>query len=109
CRYDVLHPAEFVGLENYRRLFLEDGLFWYSLANTAFMLLGLPATMAVGLGVAMLLNLQVRGMPIYRTIFYLPAIVPAVASAILWVWVLNPELGLINTFLRMIGVKDLPG
>ncbi|MFA9478110.1 extracellular solute-binding protein [Phycisphaerales bacterium AB-hyl4] len=107
-RYDVLHPAEFVGLENYRQLLFEDSLFWYSLANTGFMLLGLPLTMAIGLGVAMLLNMNVKGMAVYRTIFYLPAIVPAVASAILWIWVLNPEIGLVNSFLRMIGIRDLP-
>ena len=109
CRYDVLHEAEFVGLDNYRRLLFDDPLFWKSLANTGFMMLGIPLGMAVGLGVAMLLNTKVRGMQIYRTIFYLPAIVPAVASSILWIWVLNPQSGLINSFLKMLGVTDLPG
>jgi len=109
CRYDVLHEAEFVGLDNYRQLLFDDPLFWKSLGNTAFMMLGIPLGMAVGLGVAMLLNTKVRGMQIYRTIFYLPAIVPAVASSILWIWVLNPRSGLINSFLKMLGVTDLPG
>ncbi|NQT85915.1 extracellular solute-binding protein [bacterium] len=108
CRYDVLHPPQFVGWQNYRTLLTDDPLFWKSLANTAFMMLGVPLGMAVGLGVAMLLNAKVRGMQIYRTIFYLPAIVPAVASAILWVWVLNPEIGLVNATLRMLGVSDPP-
>ena len=108
CRYDVLHPAEFVGLENYARLFGDDPLFWKSLANTAFMTLGVPLGMAVGLGIAMLLNTEVRGMRIYRTVFYLPAIVPMVASAILWVWILNPEMGLVNSLLRIAGVADPP-
>jgi len=107
CSYDVLHEAEFVGLENYRRLF-GDSLFWKSLGNTAFMMLGIPLGMAVGLGVAMLLNAKVKGMQAYRTIFYLPAIVPVVASSILWIWVLNPEQGLLNSFLRMFGVTDPP-
>jgi ABC-type sugar transport system permease subunit/ABC-type glycerol-3-phosphate transport system substrate-binding protein len=108
CRYDVLHPAEFVGLDNYSRLFFDDPIFWKSLANTAYMMLGVPLGMAVGLGVAMLLNLEVRGMQIYRTVFYLPAIVPVVASSLLWIWVLNPEVGLINSLLRLAGIADPP-
>ncbi|NKB66578.1 MAG: extracellular solute-binding protein [Candidatus Latescibacteria bacterium] len=108
CRYDVLHPAEFVGLDNYRRLLFDDPIFWKSLGNTAFMMLGVPLGMAVGLGIALLLNAQVRGMQIYRTIFYLPAIVPLVASAILWIWVLNPEVGLLNALLRLAGWGDPP-
>jgi len=108
CRYDVLHPAEFVGLDNYIRLFSDDPLFWKSLGNTAFMMLGVPLGMAVGLGIAMLLNAEVRGMRVYRTVFYLPAIVPMVASAILWIWVLNPEMGLVNSLLRLAGVADPP-
>jgi len=108
CRYDVLHAAEFVGFENYARLFGDDPLFWKSLANTAYMMLGVPLGMAVGLAIAMLLNTEVRGMRVYRTLFYLPAIVPMVASAILWIWVLNPEVGLVNSLLRMLGVGDPP-
>jgi multiple sugar transport system permease protein len=108
CRYDVVRPAEFVGLENYRRLLSDDPLFWKALANTVFMMLGVPLGMAVGLAVAMLLNTKVRGMQIYRTIFFLPAIVPAVASSILWIWVLNPEAGLLNSVLRMLGWSNPP-
>ena len=107
CRYDVLHPAEYVGADNYRRL-AADPLFWKSLGNTGFMLLGVPLGMAVGLGVAMLLNTKVRGMQIYRTVFYLPAVVPVVAASILWIWVLNPDNGLINTLLKMLGVRNPP-
>lgn len=108
CRYDVLHPPQFVGLDNYRRLFADDPLFWKSLANTGFMMLGVPMGMAGGLGIALLLNANVRGMQVYRTVFYLPAIVPMVASSILWIWVLNPEVGLINAFLKMLGWADPP-
>ena len=108
CRYDVLHAAEFGGFENYARLFGDDPLFWKSLANTAYMMLGVPLGMAVGLAIAMLLNTEVRGMRVYRTLFYLPAIVPMVASAILWIWVLNPEVGLVNSLLRMLGIGDPP-
>ena len=104
----MLHAAEFVGFENYARLFGDDPLFGKSLANTAYMMLGVPLGMAVGLAIAMLLNTEVRGMRVYRTLFYLPAIVPMVASAILWIWVLNPEVGLVNSLLRMLGVGDPP-
>jgi len=108
CRYDVLHPAEFVGLDNYRRLFTADPLFWKSLANTGFMMLGVPLGMAVGLAIAMLLNTEVRGMQVYRTVYYLPAIVPMVAASLLWIWVLNPEVGLVNSLLRSFGVGSPP-
>ena len=108
CRYDVLSPAHWSGLDNYKRLLAYDPLFWKSLLNTAYMLLGIPLGMAVSLGIALLLNTEVRGMKLYRTIFYLPAIVPVVASSILWIWVLNPETGLVNSILRMIGFTELP-
>ena len=106
-RYDVIHHAEFIGAENYRKL-VSDPLFWKSLGNTAFMLLGVPLGMMVGLGIAVLLNQSVRGMRAYRTVFYLPAVVPVVASSLLWIWVLNPELGLVNSLLRIFGVDDPP-
>ncbi len=108
CRYDALNPAQWAGLENYRDLLLHDPLFWKSLGNTAYMMIGIPLGMAAGLGIAMLLNTEVRGMKFYRTLFYLPAIVPMVASAILWIWVLNPSNGLINAFLRLFGMSNPP-
>ncbi len=108
CRYDVLNSAQWVGFENYRDLLVNDPLFWKSLGNTAYMIIGIPLGMAAGLGIAMLLNTETRGMKFYRTLFYLPAIVPMVASAILWIWVLNPSNGLINAFLRMFGVNNPP-
>jgi len=109
CRYDVLHAPQFTGFENYRRLLTDDPLFWRSLGNTAFMMLGVPLGLAAGLGIAMLLNCEVRGMRVYRTIYYLPAIVPVVASSLLWLWVLNPEIGMVNSLLRVLGVTDPPG
>ena len=108
CRYSVLHPAEWSGLTNLHRLLFDDDMFWKSLLNTAYMLIGVPLGMAVGLGIALLLNSELRGMKVYRTLFYLPAIVPIVASAILWVWVLNPTNGLVNALLLMMGVSDPP-
>lgn len=99
CEYDVLHPVKWAGLSNYAEI-PHDPLFWKSLYNTLYMIVGVPLGMVVGLGVAMLLNARVKGMTVYRTIYYLPAIVPAVASSVLWIWVLNPQFGLVNVALQ---------
>ena len=104
CRYDVVNPAHLVGLGNYARMFAGDPLFWKSLGNTLFMVLGLPLGMALSLGIAMLLNMDVRGIAVWRTFFYLPSIVPAVASCVLWMWLLNPHSGLINVVLASTGI-----
>ncbi|HQL62131.1 MAG TPA: extracellular solute-binding protein [bacterium] len=93
CSYDVLHNPRFIGANNYAEAFTRDALFWKSLGNTAFMMLGIPIAMSVSLGIAMLLNMRVRGLGIYRTMYYLPAIVPMVAGAVLWQWLLSPQTG----------------
>lgn len=102
CDYDVLHPARWVGLENYRGLMTYDwGLFSKALYNAAFLAsIGLPLGIVTGLAIAMLLNANVKGMSWYRTLYYLPAIVPIVASAVLWLWVLNPQYGIVNAAWR---------
>ncbi|MFT3788916.1 MAG: sugar ABC transporter permease [Tepidisphaeraceae bacterium] len=97
-QYDVLSPARYVGAGNYGEV-LSDPLVYKSLGNTAFMLIRIPITMAIGLGIAMLLNRQLRGIGGYRTAFYMPAIVPVVASSLLWIWLLNPNIGVINQLL----------
>jgi multiple sugar transport system permease protein len=110
CQYDILHPVKWVGADNYASLLrfnrahdsieANDPLFWRSLWNTIYMVIAVPIGMAVGLGVAMLLNANVKGMAFYRTVFYLPAIVPGVAAAFLWIWILHPEFGLLNVSLK---------
>ena len=104
CDYDVLNPARFTGPGNYERMFTADPLFWKALANTLYMALGIPLGMAASLGIAMLLNLRVRGIAVWRTFFYLPSIMPAVASSILWIWIFNPVGGLLNGLLASFGV-----
>jgi len=106
CQYDVMSPPRWVGLQNYVDLFANDPLFYKSLYNTLFMALSIPLTMVAGLAIAMLLSSEMRGMAVYRTIFYVPAIMPAVAASILWLWIFNPQEGVMNNFLRSIG---LPG
>ena len=110
CQYNVVRPAAWIGIENYRILFTEDPLFWKSLYNTLFYTaLSVPAGLAFSIFLAMLLNQKVRGMAAYRTIFFLPTIVPIVASAVLWLWVLNPEGGLVNGMLRQFLGVEGPG
>ena len=104
CDYDILNPARFVGLANYRWMFTQDALFPKAIWNTAFMIIGIPLGMALSLGIALLLNLKVRGVAVWRTFFFLPSIVPAVASSILWIWIFNPNVGLLNNVLAAFGI-----
>ncbi len=84
-------------MTNYR-LLAQDPVFWKVVLNTTlYALMALPLGMIAALGVAMLLNLKIRGLSIYRTIIFLPSLVPTVASAMLWLWLFNTKLGLINT------------
>jgi len=113
CRYSVLRPPTFVGTGNYQRL-VHDELFWKSLANTGFYAaIAVPLGIAMALGLALLLNTRIRGLPLYRTFFYVPSIVPMVASSVLWIWLLNPQSGAINAVLRpllhAIGLGEPPG
>ncbi len=104
CHYDILSPAHWVGLDNFRWIFTQDPLFWKALWNTVFMIIGVPIGLVVSLSIAILLNQKMKGMAIYRTLFYLPAIVPAVASSLLWLWIFNPSHGLLNIALAKIGI-----
>ena len=104
CDYDILNPARFVGFANYHWMFTGDRLFWKSVGNTAYMIIGIPLGMALSLGIALLLNLEIRGVAVWRTFFYLPSIVPAVAASILWLWIFNPNAGLLNAFLASFGI-----
>ena len=103
--YHARAPLEWVGLKNYADL-LKDDLFWTSLYNTLYMVaIGVPLTLLVSFFCAVLLNLKVRGQSIYRVIYFLPSIVPTVASTILWLWILNPQTGILNTVLGYAGIE----
>jgi multiple sugar transport system permease protein len=108
CDYSVLQPAQFVGGANYADL-ARDEVFWRSLRNTAlYAAFALPLGLIVSLGLALLLNTGVRGMTLYRTIFFLPSLVPFVALAVLWLWIFNGENGVLNYFLSLLGIRG-PG
>lgn len=110
CSFDGIRTPRFVGLQNYRNLVTQDDLFWKALFNTIYMvLIGVPLSLLAGLGAALLLNQKVKGMAIYRTVYYLPSITPVVANSILWLWLLNPDIGLVNTALHHLGVAKPPG
>jgi multiple sugar transport system permease protein len=103
-KYDLV-SIQNVGVENYRRLFTEDPLFWKALKNTIFYaLVSVPLGIIGSLSIALLLNQNVRGQKLFRVCFYLPSLVPAVASALVWQWVFNSDNGILNTMLRMVGI-----
>lgn len=112
-RYSVMKPPVWVGAANYRHL-AHDELFWKSLANTSYYaVIAVPLGIVVALGLALLLNLKVRGQALYRTFFFVPSIVPLVASSVLWIWLFNPQNGAMNALLRPIlgrlGLGEPPG
>jgi multiple sugar transport system permease protein len=105
CDFALTVPrrsALWTGLDNYRQLF-NDSLFWKSLGNTLyFAAMALPAGMLVSLGLALMLNAKIRGQTFYRAIIFLPSLIPAVASAMVWMWMYNTEYGLLNFLLAKV-------
>lgn len=98
--YNILQPPQWVGLDNYVDMFTSDRDFWPSMQLTLFYaLLNVPLGMVGALGVALLLNQDVKAIGIWRTIYYLPAVIPAAAVALLWRWMFSPRSGLINSAL----------
>ncbi len=109
CRFDLLGPPEWIGGGHYRRLGREvvsgDG-FGQSLWNTAYYAaIVIPGSVVLGVGLALLLNLKIRGQAVYRTLLFLPSIVPTVAAAIVWMWLLDPKRGIVNRVLLGTGVQ----
>jgi multiple sugar transport system permease protein len=103
--YPILQGPTWVGLDNFHALFFEDDLFWKSLRiTTVYTIVAVPLGVLVGYGIALLLNQNIRGMSGWRTVYYLPSIVPAIASAYLWAWMFNPDFGIINGFLISFGI-----
>ena len=99
--YNMVSAPTWVGFTNYRILFTNDDLFWKSLGNTLYhVAIAVPLGIIVGLSLALLLNNKIRGMGIYRTLFYLPNVVSVVAMTLLWLWLFQPSFGLINQLLK---------
>jgi multiple sugar transport system permease protein len=105
CSFNAIDPPVWTGLANYSQM-VHDTYLHTSLYNTFYYTLGsVPVGIAFSILLAVFLNQKLRGMATYRTIFFLPTIVPIVATSVLWLWVFNPESGLLNGILRQIGTE----
>ena len=102
--WDLLRAPRWVGLANWQELFLEDPLVWKAMGNTAFLLLGIPISLLLAVFLASLMNQPVPGRQAFRVIYYLPTVLPVAALALLWLWLLNPDYGLVNNTLRAFGL-----
>jgi multiple sugar transport system permease protein len=101
--YNMIAAPRWIGFENFRILFTNDSLFWKSLGNTLYhVAIAIPLGIVVGVALALLLNNKIKGMSIYRTLFYLPNVVSIVAMSLLWLWLFQPSFGIINQFLAPI-------
>jgi multiple sugar transport system permease protein len=106
--FSILKEPTWIGVENYVEL-ANDEVFRIALVNTLqYVVAAVPLGSVMAILLALLLNTKVKGMAFYRTIFYIPSLVPMVALGVLWLWVFNGEYGLLNEFLRLIGIKNPP-
>jgi multiple sugar transport system permease protein len=107
--FDGLNPPRWIGLNNYRFLFSEDDEFKQALSNTVYMvLIGVPAQLLTAFVTALLLNIKIRGMAIYRTAYLLPAFLPIVPIAYLWQFMFDSQTGIVNLALSALGLPQ-PG
>jgi multiple sugar transport system permease protein len=105
-RWDLLSPIQFAGLSNYRRMLTGDRLFWQALKVTAIYTAAyVPLELVGGLALALVMNQQLKGIGVFRTIYYLPSVLPGVAYVVLWMWILHPDAGLLNTLLSYVGIQ----
>jgi len=106
-RWEIVTPSEWVGLTQYVRL-IQDDRFYLSLYNTAYyVFLGVPLHLFLALLAALAMNINLAGVRIFRTLYYVPSITPVVANSILWLWIFHPQWGLANAFLQLLGLEGL--
>jgi len=107
--YNLRSDPQWVGLDNFVQMFTEDDLFWQSFKVTSLYVLGsVPAGTLFALAVAMILAQSLRGVNFWRTIYFMPTMVSGVAVAVMWSYLLNPQYGLVNQLLAMVGIEG-PG
>lgn len=107
--WNLVSSPQWVGLANYQEMLFDDRNFWQSIRVTLYYtVLSVPLFMLSGLGLSLLLNMRLKGMNWFRTLLYLPSVLSGVAVAVLWVSLLNPDLGAVNWVLRGIGVANPP-
>lgn len=102
--YSGYQPPVFNGTDNYAKL-MNDELFWKTMYNTFYAALGIPIGMAVALGIATALNQKIRGIGLFRTLFFLPTISSVIALTLLWKWIFNDSYGLLNYLLEFVGIQ----
>ena len=106
CQYDVLRVPQFIGLRNYNELLFHDNYFWDSIWNTLYyLILRTPLVIIGSLLLAVLVNNSLKGMKFFRTVYFMPSIISGVILSVLWMWLLNPEYGLINITLGFFGIQ----
>lgn len=105
--WNLISPARYTGLDNVVRLW-GDRLFWQALkVTTIYTVFSVPLGLIISFSLALLINQQIRGIALFRTIFYLPSIMPVVAAAVLWAWIFNTEFGLLNILMRYVGLPKI--
>lgn len=107
-KWDVLTSPEFVALENYERLFLRDTIFRKALVNTTYYaVLTVPLLIILGVALALLVNQKLKGIGVFRTVYFMPIVGLLVAEALLWAWLYDADFGLINSVLRSVGLQPV--
>jgi multiple sugar transport system permease protein len=105
--WSIGNDLSVIGFDNYKKILTDDPTFTKSLyVTTYYSLFSVPVCLSIAFMVAFLLNQKVRGLSIFRTIFYLPTIVPSIASTMLWIWLFNPDFGLLNSILESMGLPE---
>lgn len=105
---DGMGTKEFLGTDNYKNL-LQDEEFWNTVKNSfQFIIWSVPLGMGAGLGLALLINKNIKGKGIFRTIFFSPVVTSLVAAGLIWVWLLNSDYGIVNTLLAKMGLDKIP-
>jgi multiple sugar transport system permease protein len=103
--FNIVQPPQWQGLANYQKMLGQDEYLLQSLRNTLYMVVfGIPVTQLFAFATALVLNMRVRGIPFYRTLYFLPAIMPAVPVTLVWTWIFNPDLGPVNAVISALGL-----
>jgi multiple sugar transport system permease protein len=103
--FAVVGETQVIGLANYQQMATQDPEFWTAVFNTLYYTaFTVPISLVLGFGMALLLNAPLRGQGLFRTLFYVPAVVPTVAASIVWLWIFDPSSGLLDNLLRTVGL-----
>jgi multiple sugar transport system permease protein len=105
--WNLITPAKFIGFQNFFSMFSDKLLAQSIKVTMIYSLISVPVGLVLGFMLALLMNTKVNGIRVFRTVYYLPSIVPAVANAVLWAWIFNSEFGLLNVILRSFGIPKI--